>query len=85
MVSTPSSCRRANAWLVFAICMSETQPSCMRAPPEVEITSSGSLRSSASSAARVIASPTPLPMLPPMKAKSMAATTSGWPSTVPVP
>ena len=38
--------------------------------------------SSASSAAHVIPSPTPLPMLPPMNAKSIAATTSGWPSMV---
>ena len=51
----PSSLRRPIAWLVLAICISETQPSCMRAPPEAEITRSGMRRSSASSAARVIA------------------------------
>ena len=57
----------------------------MRAPPEAEITSSGVRVSSASSAARVIASPTAPPMLPPMNAKSMPATTTGWPSIVAVP
>ena len=81
----PSSFRRPIAWLVLAICISDTHPSCMRAPPEAEITSSGIRRSSASSAARVIDSPTAPPMLPPMKPKSMPAITSGQPSTVPVP
>ena len=57
----------------------------MHAPPEAEITSSGMRRSSASSAARVIASPTALPMLPPMKLKSRPAITSGEPWTLPVP
>ena len=46
------------------------------------MTSSGVRSLSASSAARVIASPTPLPMLPPMKAKSIAATTTGCPPIV---
>ena len=85
MKRMPSSFSRPTAWLVLASCISDTQPSCMRAPPEAEMTSSGSRRSSASSAARVIASPTPLPMLPPMNAKSMAAITSGRPPIVPVP
>ena len=40
------------------------------------MTSSGMRRSSASSAARVIDSPTAPPMLPPMNSKSMPATTS---------
>jgi hypothetical protein len=57
----------------------------MRAPPEAEITSSGRRFSSASSAARVIDSPTAPPMLPPMNPKSMPDTTSGRPSMVPVP
>ena len=85
MKSRPSSFSRPTAWLVFASCMSETQPSCIRAPPDAEITSSGSRRSSASSAAPVIASPTPPPMLPPMKAKSIAATTIGLPPIVALP
>ena len=81
----PSSYSRPIAWLVFAICIRDTQPSCMRAPPDAEITSSGIRRSSASSAPRVIDSPTAPPMLPPMKPKSIPATTSGLPSIVPVP
>ncbi len=85
MYSTPSSARRAIAWLVLTICISDTQPSCMRAPPEAEITSSGVRVSRAISAARVIDSPTAPPMLPPMKEKSMPATTIGRPSIVPVP
>ena len=85
MKRTPSSCRRATAALVFASCMSETQPSCMRAPPDAEIARNGSFRSRANSAPRVIASPTPPPMLPPMNAKSMIETTSGCPPIVAVP
>jgi hypothetical protein len=48
----------------------------MRAPPDAAIVRSGVLVSSAISPARVIASPTALPMLPPMNAKSIAATTT---------
>ncbi len=55
----------------------------MRAPPEAETTISGTLRSQARSAARVIFSPTTEPMEPPMKRYSMAASTTGIPSTVP--
>ena len=42
---------------VLAICISENSPSCMRAPPEALIMSSGMRRSCASSMARVIFSP----------------------------
>src|SRR3954468_22277553 len=59
----PSSRRRASAWLVLTICISETAPSCMRAPPLAEITSSGVRSASASSAASVIASPSAEPRL----------------------
>jgi len=85
MNSTPSSASRATTWLVLAICISDTQPSCIRAPPEAEITSRGVRVCSASSAARVIDSPTAPPMLPPMNEKSTHATTIGRPSIVPVP
>jgi hypothetical protein len=61
------------------------QPSCIRAPPEAEITSSGVRSSSASSAARVIASPTAPLMLPPMNSKSIPATITAWPSILPRP
>ena len=85
MNSTPSSASRAIACEVLTICISDTHPSCMRAPPEAEITSSGVRVSSASSAARVIDSPTAPPIEPPMNEKSMPATTIGRPSIVPVP
>jgi hypothetical protein len=64
--------------------MSATAPSCIRAPPEAVTISSGTRRSSAVSPASVISSPTAPPRLPPMNAKSMTATTSGLPSTVPL-
>ena len=50
-------------------------PSCMRAPPEAEKTISGALRATASSAAMTRPSPTAVPIEPPMKPKSSAATT----------
>ena len=73
----PASCSWASAWLVFAICIRETQPSCILAPPEAEMIRRGRCRSRAISAARVTISPTAAPMLPPMNPKSMAVTTSG--------
>src|SRR5947207_1858572 len=45
-------------------------PSCMRAPPEAQTTTSGMRSASARSARRVSFSPTTEPMLPPRKAKS---------------
>ena len=59
-------------------------PACARRP-RCATRRSGERVSSASSAARVIASPTPLPMLPPMNAKFIAARTTGCPPIVPVP
>ena len=46
---------------------------------------SGARVSSASSAARVIFSPTTTPMLPPMNEYSIAATTTGTSSSMPLP
>ena len=80
----PARSSRASAADTLAICMSDSAPSIMRAPPEHETTSSGCRRSSAISTARVIFSPTTTPMLPPMKAYSMAATTTSRPSRRPV-
>ncbi len=65
---------------VLAICMSEMMPSCMRAPPELQTATSGSRSVAAASAARQSFSPTTLPMLPPMKPKSMTASMHGTPS-----
>ena len=79
----PASSSWPSIWLVFAICMSATAPSCMRAPPDAVTIISGTRRSSAVSPASVISSPTAPDRLPPMNAKSMTATTSGFPSIVP--
>ena len=59
------------AAVVFAICINEISPSCILAPPEVVKETKGIFSSDAVSAARVTFSPTTLPMLPPMKSKSM--------------
>jgi hypothetical protein len=53
--------------------MRESVPSIMRAPPEQETITSGSLSAAAFSMARVTFSPTTTPMDPPMKPYSMAA------------
>ena len=52
--------------------MSDSVPSCIRAPPDAEMTRSGMRSASANSAARVTFSPTTVPIEPPMKAKSIA-------------
>ena len=73
------------AAVVRAICMSETMPSCMRAPPEAQKRMSGRPRRTAFSAARTMRSPVPLPRLPPKKAKSITPRTTGCPSISAVP
>ena len=55
----------------------------MRAPPEVETMMNGSFFSRQRSAAMVIFSPTTEPIDPPMKPYSMAAITTGRPSSFP--
>ena len=52
-VRDPPSASRASAAEIFAICMSDRMPSCMRAPPEVETRIRGRRSASARSAARV--------------------------------
>lgn len=79
------SMSRSTAQLVFAICMSERIPSCMRAPPELHTATRGRPSVAASSALRHSFSPTTLPMLPPMKPKSMTASTQSLPSMRAVP
>ena len=69
-----ASCSRASAAEIFAICIRDSVPSIMRAPPEQETTTRGSFSSSARSMQRVTFSPTTTPIEPPMKAYSMAAT-----------
>ena len=75
--------RRASAALIFAICMSDSAPSIMRAPPEQDTTTSGSCCWSARSIARVTFSPTTTPIEPPMKPYSIAAITVRRPPIVP--
>src|SRR5712691_8040383 len=79
---SPSRCKAAD---VFAICISERMPSCMRAPPEADTMMTGRCLAMASSIARVSFSPTAEPMLPPRYAKSKAASTTGQPPSRPTP
>ena len=67
----PASRSSSTDATVFPICMSASTPSCMRAPPDAEIDTSGMPSSIARSAARANFSPTTDPMLPPRNAKSM--------------
>ena len=85
MYGRPASEWRRAAALVFAICMSESMPSCMRAPPDAVTNTTGRLSAVANSKARVIFSPTTLPIEAPMKRKSIAPSTSGWSSSVALP
>ncbi len=79
MNNPPASSKRARAALVFAICMSDSVDSCMRAPPLQLTMSSGCRSRVACSMVRVSFSPTTLPMLPIMKVGSIAAIISGRP------
>ena len=83
MKGSPASLTMRVAITVRGICIRLMVPSCMRAPPEAVKTISGASCSTASLAAVTIASPTPAPMDPPMKANSKAATTALRPSIVP--
>jgi hypothetical protein len=60
-----ASFKSASAAQVFAICISEITPSCMRAPPEPVKITSGRPSFCASSAASAIFSPTTSPIEPP--------------------
>ncbi len=79
----PFSLMRSTAATVRGICISDRMPSCMRAPPEDGNTTRAAFWASASLAARTRASPTPVPIEPPMKPKSNTAATAGTPPTVP--
>ena len=85
MNGTPRVRSRASAAPTFAIWRSEKMPSCMRAPPEAETTTRGSRLAAACSMRRVRRSPTPLPMLPPRKAKSNTPSATAWPPIRAVP
>eukprot|EP00581_Thalassiosira_minuscula_P038767 CAMPEP_0184455540 /NCGR_PEP_ID=MMETSP0740-20130409/23746_1 /TAXON_ID=385413 /ORGANISM="Thalassiosira miniscula, Strain CCMP1093" /LENGTH=151 /DNA_ID=CAMNT_0026827409 /DNA_START=304 /DNA_END=760 /DNA_ORIENTATION=- len=52
------------------ICIKDSVPSCIRAPPEAEQTTKAALRATAICAAAIKASPAAMPSDPPIKAKS---------------
>ena len=81
---SPFSLTILTAEVVRAICISDRMPSCMRAPPELATVISGILCLTAYSAALTMPSPTAMPIEPPIKAKSSAATTHLMPPMVPV-
>ena len=70
---------------VLAICMRESTPSCMRAPPEAETRTSGAFFSCDRRASRAIFSPTTEPIDPPMNAKFITPRLTGRPSNRAVP
>ena len=85
MKGKPACESRPRAALVFAICMSEKIPSCMRAPPEALKMMHGIFSRIAASTARVIFSPTAEPIAPPQKRKSITAAETRMPSIAPMP
>ncbi len=85
MYGIPASRSRPSAAEVFAICISESTPSCMRAPPDAEKTIAGTRRSRARSNTRVTFSPTTDPIEPPMNSKTKIPSSTGWVSINPAP
>ena len=83
MYGKPRSCILAKAALVFAICISDINASCIRAPPLEEKHTNGQLSSSACSTARTKRAPTTDAIDPPIKANSNEAATIGMPCKVP--
>ena len=83
--NNPASSWRFNAADVFAICIRDTIPSCILAPPEHVKMMIGNLICVARSTARVIFSPTTSPMLPIMKSAPMTAITTSFPRIFPFP
>ena len=74
--------KRSTAQDTFAICMSEMRPSCMRAPPEAQNTTTGSRSAMARSIIAATFSPTTCPMEPMKKPDSMTPTAKGSPAMV---
>jgi hypothetical protein len=85
MYGSPASRSRPSAADVLAICMSDSTPSCMRAPPEAENTMAAVRRSRARSNTRVTFSPATEPIDPPMNSNTKMPTWTGWPSIAPDP
>src|SRR6478672_4437531 len=80
---TLASSRRARAAEILASCIRLITPSIMRAPPDAETITMGTRASVACSMARVMASPTTAPMLPPMNAYSIELTITVRPFSLP--
>src|SRR3981189_3704385 len=74
---------RGGAADTFASCIRLMVPSIMRAPPEQEIITSGTLFAMAASIARVTFSPTTAPIDPPMKLNSIEQQMTGRPPNKP--
>ena len=72
MKGSPAARSRSSAETVLAICMRLRIPSCMRAPPDACVRTTGSRSSVARSKSRAIFSPTTDPIDPPMNAKRKA-------------
>ncbi len=85
MYGTSVARRRSTAAIVLASCMSDSVPSCIRAPPDAETTTRGMRSACAASAARATFSPTTAPIEPPMNPKSMTQMEIRRPSIRPVP
>jgi hypothetical protein len=85
MYGTRASRIRDRAAEVLAICISDSTPSCMRAPPDAENSTAGRRWASARSNCRVIFSPTTEPIEPPMNSNTKNPASTGMPPIVPVP
>ena len=79
MNASPSLSWRAAAAETLAICMSESMPSCMRAPPLAATLTIGTRRRLACSKALATFSPTTDPIVPPRNPKSTTASTTRRP------
>ncbi len=71
------------ARVVRAICISDSAPSCMRAPPAAVKATMGTPRLAASLAAAMKPSPAAMPSEPPINAKSCTSTTAATSLMVP--
>ena len=71
MNGTRAPCSSAITTDVLAICMSDSTPSCIRAPPEADTRINGVFLSIACRVSRAIFSPTTDPIEPPMNPKSI--------------
>ena len=69
--------------VVRGICIRDSMPSCIRAPPEATNRMKGRFSATAASAAWTNASPTAMPSEPPRKSKGCTAIITGNPSSVP--